>query len=128
MKRWLLVLLLVGCSGEQHSFDTVETARLQAKENATFVANQWRNNNAPKMKISVIGDSTISGRCPQGDGWSTVHLLNDTGRKVDELKCSTVSLATGCLRKAFFQERDAYASQEGHCNKDVPHPLPKIVR
>ena len=131
MKQTLLLIFvssLMAC-GEKASFDTVEMNRTIAKNNAEFTANQWRNKNAKQYKIQVIGDSTISPDCAPGDGWSTVFLLNpDTGDKHGELKCSTVSLATGCLLKADFQDRDSYASQDGHCNTDLPSPLPKIGR
>lgn len=40
--------------------------------------------------------------------------------------CSTVSVSIGCYREQDFKET-AFAAQAGKCDKDLPHPLPKLV-
>ena len=120
--------MLCGCPGAKKvGFDTVEQARTQARENAQLVAQNWRANNQmyAKFHLYMRGDSTISPKCPQGDGWATVDLRDDQGRTEKKLKCSTVSMSIGCLESNDFKTK-SYASEDGRCNPDLPHPIKKI--
>lgn len=121
----LLSGLAVGCSKKEASWDTQESARKQAIENATFNAQKYRRQYAADYRLIARGDSTISKTCPQGDGWASMDLEKD-GQKI-KLKCSTVSESIGCMTSADFKQK-AYAQEDGHCNKNIPHPLPKIVK
>jgi len=130
----LPLLLLVGCGGEEVSFETQEDSRRQAIENAEYNARGWRDSNAPSFKILMRGDSTISSSCAQGDGWATVDLKKsqkiegeDVLSEAIQLKCSTVSGTIGCLKKEDFQER-SYADEDGRCNTSLSSPLPKIAK
>lgn len=120
----LIAVALVGCGAEKASFETQEQARQQVLENATFNAKAWRDANAPDAKIMMRGDSTISPACITGDGWVTVDLM---GAGV-QLKCSSVSGTIGCMKVADFKARPDYSNQDGNCNKDLPFPLPKILK
>ncbi|RVU83814.1 hypothetical protein EOL70_13380 [Leucothrix sargassi] len=128
----LLVALMFGlgataCSSDTVSFATQEQARMQVNENAEYNATNWRNENAPKHKILMRGDSTIGEKCARGDGWVTVDLKNPTHKAdVITLKCSSVSGSIGCLVLEDFQERKEYFKQDGQCNHKLPFPLPKI--
>ena len=122
----LTTAMLVGCGNEKVSWETQEQARKQAIENAEYNAKNWRNQNKPEGKIVMRGDSTISETCAQGDGWATVDVEQNT--KTIELKCSTVSGTIGCIEKVDFQSRKQYSNQEGVCNKELPFPLPKILK
>lgn len=119
-------LFLTACGGEKVSFETQEDSRRQAIENAEYNANSWRNKNQPNGKILMRGDSTISATCAQGDGWATVDI--EENDMFTELKCSTVSGTIGCMTTIDFKQREQYANQDGSCNKDIPFPLPKIVK
>jgi hypothetical protein len=121
--------LLIGCGQEKASFETQEQARQQVLENAEFNAKVYRDSLAPKARIKMRGDSTISATCIVGDGWVTVDLLYpETAQVYQTLKCSSVSGTIGCMTKEDFQERADYAKQDGSCNRDLPFPLPKIVK
>jgi hypothetical protein len=114
---------LVGCKSDEVSFDTLETARAQAKENAEFNARGWRTQAPAYADLGLIsrGDSTQSAKCPQGDGWASLDLVKkDTAQVVVKLKCSTVSGAIGC--------RTDTPADEGRCGTSLPHPLPKIAK
>lgn len=127
--RILFLLFFVACTpAPKHNFQVVEDARLQAKENALMLAKQYRaDNKMADWDIYARGDSTISSSCPQGDGWASMELrdTNSYG-EIIKLKCSTVSLGIGCMTSEDFKNK-VYANQEGKCNPDVPHPLPKIA-
>jgi hypothetical protein len=125
----ILTGALAGCeSKDKASFSTQEQSRQSALENATYNANNWRNANAPDNKVVMRGDSSIGPDCVQGDGWATVDLVNEQNKAVTKLKCSTVSGTIGCMTEADFKPRTEYSSRDGHCNTDLPFPLPKIVR
>lgn len=124
----LAVAFLAACGGKETvSFDTVEAARKQARENAMYNAQNYRKD-SPKYSdfdIQSNGDSSQTNECPQGDGWATLELIKDKQRV--GLKCSTVSGNIGCLEASDFKTK-AYATEDGHCQPTtkVPHPLPKI--
>lgn len=127
-----LTVAIVGCSKQEVGFDTLETARKQAKENAGYNAKAWRANSPGMGGAGIIenGDSTQTPDCPQGDGWATIELVNpSTAAKIGKLKCSTVSSAVGCMTAEDFQTK-SYASDDGRCQDTtkVPHPLPKIAQ
>lgn len=114
---------LLACGNDKVSFDTLETARATAKENAEFNARTWRQQAPTYAELGLIsrGDSTQSATCPQGDGWASLDLVQkDTGSVRVKLKCSTVSGAIGC--------RTDTPASEGRCSSEVPHPLPKIAK
>lgn len=117
------VVALAACGKNEVSFDTLETARATAKENAEFNARTWRQQAPAYAELGLIsrGDSTQSATCPQGDGWASLDLVKkDDGTLIVRLKCSTVSGAIGC--------RSDTPPDEGRCNSTLPHPLPKIAK
>lgn len=125
----VLPLLILGCSSESLSFETVESGRVQANENSEFNAKAYRQAHPEYAgySISMRGDSTQSAKCGQGDGWASIDLVSvEKGLKVP-LKCSTVSSATGCMTDGDFKSR-SYASQDGQCDPSIPFPLPKIQK
>ena len=128
----LAICALAACGSKEVSFDTLETARAQAVENSLFNARSWRAQ-APayaKLGIKSRGDSSQNPACPQGDGWSSIDLIDDqTGAVRVKLKCSTVSANVGCRESEDFKG-SPYASEDGNCQPTtkVPHPLPKIVK
>jgi len=134
MKKILLlsaIALLSACSKDV-SFDTLETARKQAKENAEFNAKAWRAQTKTYGELSIIsrGDSSQEPACPQGDGWASMDLVNPTNPNAKlSLKCSTVSDSVGC-REATDFKTSPYANEDGRCQATtkVPHPLPKIAK
>lgn len=125
------IVVLTACGKEDVSFNTLETARQQARENAEFNAQVFRSSmpGGGDLKIVSRGDSTQEPTCPQGDGWATIDVLNANGGKVAKLKCNTVSNSVGCRADADFKE-SPYASEDGKCAplSKVPHPLPKIAK
>jgi hypothetical protein len=123
----LLSLFIMSCSSDKVSFDTVEDARRQVRENVTLVAQTFRaENKLQEYDLYVRGDSTQSAECPQGDGWASVDFKNKEGKLADmKLKCSTVSLSISCMTSEDFKTK-SYSSEEGRCNKDIPFPLPKL--
>lgn len=136
MKLFLLaalaaVVALAGC-GKDVSFDTLETARKQAKENAEYNSKAWRAQTPAYAQLSIIsrGDSSQTPECPQGDGWATIDLVDPSkpGSKIS-LKCSTVSDSVGC-REANDFKASPFANEDGRCQvtTKVPHPLPKIAK
>jgi hypothetical protein len=121
--------LVTACKEDTLSFDSVESARVQANENSEYNAKAFRvaHPEYTAFSISMRGDSTQSAKCGQGDGWATIDLVNiDKGVKV-VLKCSTVSAATSCMTEEDFKTR-AYAANEGKCDDSIPFPLPKIQK
>ena len=125
-----IAVSIYGCNKNQElSFDSVESARIQANENSEYNAKSFRQSHAEYAgySISMRGDSTQSTKCGQGDGWASIDLVKvDEGKKV-YLKCSTVSAATGCINDIDFKAR-SYAAQDGKCDKSIPFPLPKIQK
>jgi len=127
-----VVLALAACGKKEVSFDTLETARKQAKENAEFNARAWRSQLPAMAELSLIsrGDSTQAPACPQGDGWATIDVVDQktAGVRV-KLKCSTVSDSVGCRADADFKG-SPFANEDGNCQSTdkVPHPLPKIAK
>ena len=70
MKKLLALAALVtltACGNNDVSFDTLETARKQSKENAEFNAKAWRAQTPTYAQLSLIsrGDSTQTPACPQ---------------------------------------------------------------
>lgn len=128
----LLTCALLTACGKDVSFDTLETARKQAKENAEFNAKTWRAQTKAYGELSIIGrgDSSQVPDCPQGDGWASLDLVNpnNPAQKIN-LKCSTVSDSVGC-REANDFKTSPYANEDGRCQAvtKVPHPLPKIAK
>ncbi len=126
----LVCLALSACSKDEVSFDTLETARKQARENAEFNARKWRADTKLYTDDVLIsrGDSTQSPACPQGDGWASIDIARASdGQTLAKLKCSTVSDSVGCRVDNDFKS-SPYANEDGPCAplNRVPHPLPKI--
>ena len=120
--------LLSGCTQNKVSFDTVEDARRQARENVTVIAQTFRaENKLTEYDIMVRGDSTQSAECPQGDGWATIDLIDRKTNSGVKLKCSTVSATIGCLEESDFKTK-RYAAEDGKCNNEIPFPLPKLSK
>lgn len=116
------------CSKPDASFETTEDARRQAKENGIQNAQLYRSQNKlSDYDIYGRGDSTITNSCPNGDGWASNDLSQKDTGKVIRLKCSTVSVALGCMTEDDFKSKP-YAQEEGKCAPlvRVPHPLPKL--
>lgn len=121
---------LSACSKDEVSFQTLETARKQARDNGDYNARKWRSETKVYANAILIsrGDSTQTSACPQGDGWVSIDIANpDNGATVGKLKCSTVSDSVGCRLDADFKS-SPYANEDGSCAplNRVPHPLPKI--
>lgn len=121
----------VACSKKEVGFDTLETARTQARENASWNAQRFRMSD-PRfegMDIIVRGDSTQQPDCPQGDGWASIDFINKTNNTTIKAKCSTVSAAVGCMTDADFKSK-VYSEEDGHCQNTnkVPFPFRKIVQ
>lgn len=129
--KWAVVVatvMTVACGSKEYSFDTVEDARRQAKDNGIQNAQKFRaDNKLPDCEIYPRGDSTITNTCPNGDGWASNELR--CPNKTIKLKCSTVSDALGCMTEEDFKSR-AYAEEDGKCQPltKVPHPLPKLAK
>lgn len=123
--------VFAGCGSKDVSFDTLETARKQAKENAEFNARKWRADTKLHADANLIsrGDSSQAPACPQGDGWATIDLVNANGQTLTKLKCSTVSDSVGCREERDFKS-SPFANEDGQCQATtkVPHPLPKIAK
>jgi hypothetical protein len=123
------MFITLSCTDSKVSFDTAEDARRQARENASITARDFRSGaGLVDLDIVMRGDSTIDVRCPQGDGWASVDLIDRNKGETIKLKCSTVSLGIGCLTEADFKKRTNYANQDGSCSNDIPFPLPKLVK
>lgn len=122
-----LAIVLTACGGDQVSWDTQELSRSTALENAEYNAKQFRMKSPTYKEWGILmrGDSTIGKNCAQGDGWATVDLQAPDSTKKVSLKCSTASGTIGCLIKKDFMERP-FAGEDGHCNANLPVPLPKI--
>ena len=122
-------VVLLACTKEKASFETVEQARMQARENAEYIAQNYRAKNPVFADLDIYsrGDSTINAKCPQGDGWASIDLRDKNGMTKEKLKCSTVSISIGCLTEKDFKSK-SYATEDGKCNPEIPHPLPKIVK
>ncbi len=128
----IIAIAALAACGKDVSFDTLETARKQAKENAEFNAQSWRAQTPDYAQLSLIsrGDSSQTPDCPQGDGWASIDLVNpnNPAQKI-ALKCSTVSDSVGC-REANDFRMSPFANEDGSCQPvtKVPHPLPKIAK
>ena len=129
MKKLILLAAITGCTcqAEKVSFETLEDARRQARENAEFVARADRSASPEYSACSLgtAGDSTQKPECPQGDGWASLALR--CGGTDTQIKCSTVSAAIGCIPADQFKTKP-FAAEEGRCNPDIPHPLPKMAK
>lgn len=114
------LLVLVGACEKNASEEVVEEAKLLAKENSLALAQLWRIEHSAlygSYDIFPRGDSTISPKCPQGDGWASIDLIETkTGRKI-KLKCSTYSRGNGCMTSKDFKSK-RFASQENRCSTE----------
>ena len=125
-----LVATLAACGPDKVAFDTLETARSQGKANAEYNATVYRAANKYDANLIAQTDSTMTATCPQGDGWASVKLVDNTNpARTVGLKCSTVSGSVGCMTDADFKTK-AYAGDDGSCQdvSKVPFPIPKIAK
>ena len=128
----LAACLLSACGSKDVSFDTLETARKQSKENAEYNAKAWRAQTPAYAALGIIsrGDSSQTPACPQGDGWASIDLVNLNNPQAKlSLKCSTVSDSVGC-REANDFKASTYANEDGSCQATtkVPHPIPRLLK
>jgi hypothetical protein len=126
----IISVAMGGCGSKEVGYDTLEQAMTVAKENAAWNAQKWRQENPTFGDLGIMsrGDSSQTNKCPQGDGWATVDMLNkQTNATAFQLKCSTSSAARGCWLAKEFPTKP-FSDQEGHCQPVdvVPHPLPNI--
>lgn len=129
MKRYfslIFISVLAGCT-EKVSFQTADEMRAIARSNSDYSANAFRNTLYPTLQVFNHNDSSINESCPQGDGWVSLDLMSE-GKTQVKIKCSSVSLNIGCMTESDFKSRPAYSNQDGHCNRDIPMPLPKLVK
>lgn len=129
MKRLIFVgLALLGCE-KKLSMETVEDMRRIARDNGELNAQNWRmrHESYRNWRLETQGDSTISRKCPQGDGWTSMALVNPKTGKRQKLKCSTISTSIGCLKAEQFAGK-TYAKEDGRCNPEIDFPLPKLNR
>lgn len=124
-----LIIGLTACGNDEVSWNTQEQQRAVALENSTYNAKFFRSKNKQYSGFNIMnrGDSTISSKCANGDGWSSVDLVSSDQKRSVKLKCSTASPTIGCLTSGDFSTR-SYANQDGTCNRDLPVPMPKIVK
>jgi hypothetical protein len=126
----LAAAMLSACGAKDVSFDTLEQARSQARDNATYNAQAYRQNDPRVRDWSIIsnGDSTQTPDCPQGDGWASVKIVSPDNKNTYPLKCSTVSVAVGCMPDTDFKGK-IYANDDGHCQpvSKVPFPIKKLA-
>lgn len=124
-------LALLGCGPKEVGFDTLETARNQARDNALWNAQRFRSTDPRFDGLEIIsrGDSTQSPECPQGDGWASMDFYNPQTKLIAKTKCSTVSSAVGCMTDEDFKKK-VYVEEDGHCQNTnkVPFPFRKIVQ
>lgn len=113
------------------NFKDIEDSRSIARENAKAIALQYMKEN-PRfkgMRLVAHTDSSITNKCPQGDGWTTLSVMDDKAATPQkwEIKCSTVSLELGCYTTDVFKTKP-FAQEDGVCQprKKVPYPLPKV--
>jgi len=127
-----MAVILSACGKNDVSFDTLETNRANAKENAQYNAQKFRAESPQysNYALEVQGDSTQSPSCPQGDGWASAKLVDKANptQKVS-VKCSTVSGTVGCMTSDDFSKKP-YAPDDGQCQPvtKVPFPIPKIAK
>lgn len=123
------VTVLAACTKKDTSFEDLETAKNQVRENALFNGQRYRTENPKLDGWSIVsnGDSTQVASCPQGDGWATLTFISPDRKQEVKVKCSTVSGATGCLPDAEFKGKP-YAAEDGRCSATSPYPIPKIAK
>lgn len=132
MKYTAIILLAISataCNKKDTSFDDLEAAKNQVRENALFSAQRFRVENPKLDGWSLVsnGDSSQTPQCPQGDGWATLTAISPDRKQEVKIKCSTVSGATGCLYDSEFKGKP-FAGEDGRCNPNVPYPIPKIAK
>ena len=125
-----IAVALVGC-GEKvdRSFEAVSLNKGIAKENATYLANKFRASSARYADYNLIidGDSTISKKCPQGDGWASGKLEDPKTYATIGIKCPTYDPNAQCWFDSDFKKKP-FAVQNNTCNPEVPHPIPRIKK
>jgi hypothetical protein len=89
----LSVAFIAGCGKDSVSFNTLEDARSQARQNAEFNAAAYRSENPRLQGLKIVshGDSTQTSTCPQGDGWASVSIMNVDKEKASVEKYKVVA-------------------------------------
>lgn len=125
----LMCFGLIACGSDEVSWSTQEQQRALAIENSDYNAKAYRTKNKQYSGYGIYnrGDSSIGSKCANGDGWSSVDLKSADQKHVVKLKCSTASGTIGCLTASDFAGK-VYANEDGTCNKNLPVPMPKIVK
>lgn len=125
-----IAAIALSACGQKSSFQDVENQRDIANRNSLFNATAWRGNNGyAEAGLLGRGDSTQDAKCPQGDGWASIDVIDPKTKQVlVPLKCSTVSANLGCWTATDFKARPNLAGQENNCNADLPTNLPKIEK
>ena len=131
--KYTITLLIVaiacmfqGCDGKKVSSDKAEQNMAIAKANATRNAKLFIANDPRYAQYGVVsnGDSSINEKCPNGDGWATIQLISPDNTETVELKCSSTSLARGCLTTDEFKKRPDYIDRQ--CNPETPDLKPLV--
>lgn len=132
MKKTILIAalpLFITACGDKVSMGSTEEQRTMARNNSKLIAMKFVAENPKYSGFSVVpnGDSTITRDCPQGDGWASLSLINQTTGDTVPIKCSTYSIGIGCLVESKFNNKTNYKQQEGTCNNDLDYPIPKVA-
>lgn len=124
---------LSACGPEKVTPDRLEEARSTAKANSEFNAQLYRASNprfTGDFSLVTRSDTSQTAECPQGDGWAAVSIMKVDGKVVDKtaLVCSTYSSSVGCYRAEDFAKDAQLTSEDNHCRKEVPYPLPVLKK
>ncbi len=117
--------LLVSCSGDLADPALVSQNRVNGKDIAQLNASEYMRAHFPGQKVYVAGDidSFVSRDYPQGDGYASFKIMDETtGKAIEHLQCRTWEL-TGCFKDADAGQKGTYV--KNRCNKDVPTEIKK---
>jgi len=122
-----LVSMLSACGTPNVSVQQLDDSMGIVRDNLLFNAQLYKMTD-PRLegyKAVPNGDSTMSVKCPQGDGWGTITMVNVESGGQAKLKCSTYSKNVSCQLEKEFK----YVTEDGHCASldKVPYPIPKIA-
>lgn len=129
----IVATMLAACGPDKATPDRLEEARSTAKANSEFNAQLYRASN-PRFtgdySLVTRSDTSQTAECPQGDGWAAVSIMKVDGKVVDKtsLVCSTYSSSVGCYRAEDFAKDAQLTSEDNHCRKEVPYPIPVLKK
>ncbi len=132
MKHSIYILLVaiccmfVGCDDKKVSDQKADEIAVIAKDNSVRNAKLYIALDPRVSTWGVIpnGDSSITAACPTGDGWATITLVAPDNVQTRKLKCSTNSIAKGCLLEEEFKKKTEFS--DGSCNSKMPE-IRKLV-